>query len=175
MARKRNSRNRADNAEPEMEETTPEPEPLRIPRKPLTRGWRLRMLLQELANGEKTQQELAEQFGVTQGRISQVKKKYAEDIAEIQANAEDEFAGLWIARKAARLAELQADVERIDAKILARMDWDQSQVAAFLRAKQAALRAAAEELGQLPAKINLNVGGKVVTYKIDGVDMDELQ
>ena len=44
----------------------------------------------------------------------------------------------------------------------------------WLRTKLSILRGAAEELGQIPNKVTMQVGGSIVTYKIDGVDLDQI-
>jgi hypothetical protein len=77
---------------------------------------------------------------------------------------------LWIADKVARLAELEDDVECINAELMtAPVD---VQPRLYL-AKHRALRNAAEELGQLaPKQLNATVS---VRYEIANVDMGALE
>lgn len=125
-------------------------------------GYRKLQLIRLLASGTKTQDELAEQFDVTQGAIAQFKKRNLAAIEDVKANLEDEFAGLWIAHKKHRIAELENIVEKMRAAT------DAKSANIHLRA----LKQAAEELGQL--KVNIEIGGHI-EYSVEGVDPDELK
>lgn len=125
------------------------------------RGRHKLRLIRLLAVGEMTQDELAEEFGVTQPAIAQFKKRNRDEIEHVKANLEDEFAGLWIARKKDRVAELEDVAERFKAD---------DPKAANIRLR--ALKQAAEELGQL--KVSIEVSGGV-DYTVEGVDPKELQ
>jgi hypothetical protein len=132
-------------------------------RRKLTQGHIVTKLCRELAVGEKSQVQLAEEYDVAQSSISTFKKRHAERIREIQQNLDNEFAGLWIAEKANRIAEYQADVEMIGSTTKADL----------LRVKATILKAVSEELGQLPARVNVTVTNPV-TYIVKGVDVDDL-
>lgn len=135
------------------------------PRRPLGRGWVKRKLIIDLAKGEKTQRVLAKEYGVSQPSISEFKIKHAAEISEAAKNLEDEFVGLWVANKANRLAEYEADIERVN-----------EQGASDLASKHRALRHVAEELGHIPNKVTL--AGEVstrVTYEVVGVPPEDLQ
>lgn len=125
------------------------------------RGHRKLDLIRLLAVGEWTQEELAERFGVTQPAISLFKKRYAVEITQVKENLEDQFAGLWIARKEARVAELEDVAESFKAD---------DPKAANIRLR--ALKQAAEELGQLRVQIDIN---PPTDYTVEGVDPKELQ
>lgn len=135
----------------------------------LTRGWRLRALLRELAEGEKPQSQLAREYGVTQGRISQIKKKHILAIEQIQDDLENEFAGMWIAQKQSRLAEMQSDIEDINDNP------ERYDTPEFRRLKLALLKQAAEELGQIPSKVQAAEIGKILRIAIEGIDLDDLR
>lgn len=132
---------------------------------PLERGWVKYKLIRELAQGIKSQAKLAEEYGVNVGSIAKFKTRHQTEIDETAAGFEDEFAALWVAQKAQRLAELQSDIDAIDS------DADPDR----LKIKHAALKQVAEELGQLPSRMAVNVNTAPVTYKIEGVDMDKLR
>lgn len=132
---------------------------------PLERGWVKYKLIRELATNVKTQAQLAEEYGVSDVSISKFKTRHLTEVNEVTAQLEDEFAALWLANKASRIAELQADIDNIGDSL----DPD------LLKAKHAAIRNAAEELGQLPSRYNVQVNNAPVTYRIDGVDMDQLR
>lgn len=133
------------------------------------RGRTALALVQELALGVASERELAEQFGVSGPAIHQFKRSHAEQIRATRLDIENEFTALWIASKAARLAELQDDIERINDALDTVAPEQRPRLYA---AKLAALRQAAEELGQLSPKA-VSVG-TTVRYEIVGVDMDAL-
>lgn len=129
----------------------------------LSPGHIVNKLCRELAVAEKPQVQLSEEYGVSQSAISQFKARHKDRIEAIRNKLDDEFAGLWIAEKANRIAEYQADVEFIGATTKADL----------LRVKATILKAVSEELGQLPARVNVTVTNPV-TYVVKGVDPDDL-
>lgn len=131
----------------------------------LERAWVRHKLIRDLATNDATQVELADRYGVVPQSISQFKQRHQTAIDEMRADLENQFAALWIAEKASRLAEYQQDVEDIGS----------TSNHELLRAKHNALRSAAEELGQLPSRYNVQVNNAPVTYKIDGVDLEQLR
>jgi hypothetical protein len=131
---------------------------------PLERGWARAKLIRELALEEQPQVELAEYYGVAQTTISAFKKRHWVEIERIRNNLADEYADLWIAQKRNRLAELQAAAEKLAGKPDARS----AEVLAKL------LKDAAEELGDLPTRTQVNVNTANVTYEIVGVDPEVL-
>jgi len=134
------------------------------------RGRTALALIKELALGVASERELAEQFGVSGPAINGFKRSHAEQIRAARLDIENEFTALWIASKAARLAELQDDIERInDALDMVAPE----QRPRLYAEKRYALRNAAEELGQLAPKA-VSVG-TTVRYEIVGVDMDQLR
>lgn len=134
-------------------------------RYPLERAWVRHRLIRHLAEQRFTQVELAEQYGVEPHAISMFKSRHGTRIDEVRADLESQFAGLWIADKGARLAEYQEDVDDIGS----------STNHELLKVKHNALRSAAEELGQLPSRFNMQVNTAPVTYKIEGVDLEQLR
>ena len=128
------------------------------------RGWIAYDLVQELAFGDQSHTALGERYGVTRQAIQAFAKRNAERIAEVVANKDDAYAGLWIAKKERRIAEYLRDVEEVN-------DLDTPD-AQLKRVKHNALRAVAEELGQL--KTNVEVESKV-HYTVEGVDLDKLR
>jgi predicted metalloprotease len=129
------------------------------------RGTHARLVL-ELAQGDKTQRQLAAEYGVDQSSISVFLGRHHDEVKVRAERLADEWAGLWIADKRNRVIEAQADVEAINQALGNTTD------ATLLRAKLAIMRQVAEELGQLTEKIEL--GGRL-TYVVEGVDMSALQ
>jgi hypothetical protein len=132
--------------------------------------------------------------------VTDFRRRHQPEIEEAVQKIEDEFVGLWVASKAARLAEYQQDVEDANEIISEEMgsrstpreqnpldpgandedDPPLSSAPIWVRLKGAALRAVAEELGQIPNRVRMDLGGTVVTYRIEGepgqaeVDLDQL-
>jgi hypothetical protein len=134
-------------------------------RYPLTRGYVKDRLMRELAIGDKTMTALAKEYGVTTGRISQFNKEFETRIMQIRENLADEFAGLWIADKRARLAELEEMADRIGP----------SRDPNKMRLVKELLKQAAEELGQIPTKANVTIDQHRITYAVEGVDPEKLR
>ena len=150
----------------------------------LSRGHVRYRLIRELASQEKTQRQLAREFGCHPSAITQFKQRHAAEIAQVRADLDNEFAGLWVTRKAERLAEYMADIERIgDGTVEVELEGGPegatitaSKVdAALIRAKQAALRAVAEEMGQIPSKVNISVEPVTLRYEVAGVDPEVMK
>lgn len=129
----------------------------------LEKPWIRQSLIRELAQSEK-QRDLATKYGVTEGAITQFKTRHALRIEEVRQNLDDEFAGLWIAKKQNRIEIYQNDLEMLE--IINNPD--------NIKIKTALLKGVAEELGQLPPKVNVQVN-QPITYHIEGVDPDELK
>ncbi len=100
-------------------------------------------LLRQLARGEKTQTQLAEIYDVAQSSIAEFAQRHKE---EIEARRNQEYSALdnvWIANKEARLLELSQLYQHLE---------DGDVEPDVVRAAKDLLRAAAEELGQIPNK-----------------------
>lgn len=125
-------------------------------------------LIRELALDGKTEQQLGDEYGVTPQAIHEFKVRNSAAIETVRADLEAEFVALWIADKRNRIAEYETDVEQLAEEIDAAPP---EHKAKLFGARHRALRAVAEELGQLAPKA-INVG---VHYSIRGVDMDRLR
>lgn len=130
----------------------------------LERGWVAHRLIRDFALGEKNQKELAEQYGVSQTSISQFKKRHALEIEDVRNNLADQYAGVWVARKIDRIREYQVAAEKMAAGHSPR---NQEVLVSILKA-------VAEELGDLPARTQVNISNENVTYEIVGVSVDDI-
>lgn len=130
----------------------------------LERGWVKHRLIRDFALGEKTGAQLAEQYGVSQTSISAFKKRNAMEIEDVRNNLADEYAGVWVAQKMARIAEYQQAAEKMANGTSAR---NQEVLVSILKA-------VAEELGQLPARTQVQVNTQNVTYEIVGINPEDL-
>lgn len=130
----------------------------------LERGWVRHRLIRDFALGEKTGRDLSELYGVSQTSISAFKKRHAMEIEDVRNNLADEYAGVWVAEKINRIQEYQTAAEKMangtsprNAEVLVTI-----------------LKAVAEELGQLPARTQVQVNTQQVTYQVVGIDPSEL-
>lgn len=168
---------------------------------PLESNHRVRLtLIRELAQGKQVA-GLARKYGVTKGAVQQFEKRHKEEVDAAKADLTNEFHGLWIADKAARLAEYERDITLANELIeearagriaeIVKLRGDRAlgtdathelevvdditpAVARAARIKHRALHQSAEELGQLPSRVQVNIGGKRVEHIVKGVDMDEV-
>lgn len=134
--------------------------------RPGIKPWERRQLCRELAIGQPTRAALARKYGVARSTITEFAKRHAAEIDAIKADLDNEFAGLWVADKASRIAAYQADLEMsLSGPYAAHYE--------HVRTRQAGLRAIAEELGQLPPRATVAV--VPVQHILDGVDVDQLK
>ena len=131
----------------------------------LERGWVKHRLIRDFALGEKSGRDLALEYGVSQTSISAFKKRNAMEIEEVRNNLADEYAGVWVAQKINRIREYQSAAEKMASGTAPR---NQEVLVSILKA-------VAEELGQLPARQQVNVSTENVTYQIVGIDVGDLQ
>lgn len=131
----------------------------------LDRGWVKHRLVRDFALGEKSGKELSLEYGVSQTSMSAFKRRHAMEIEEVRNHLADEYAGVWVAQKINRIREYQEAAEKMaegksprNAEVLTSI-----------------LKAVAEELGQLPARQQVNVSTENVTYQIVGIDVGDLQ
>jgi hypothetical protein len=154
-------------------------------------GLKTHGLIRELALSDIRQSELARKYDVTEGAITQFKHKHAEAIAAVRADADNEFAGILIAQKAARLAayeELHAIAITPQPKIspsgkivheTVMNEHGELEDAIVneidVRAAALVLKQAAEEMGQLPTRLQIQGDMQTTTtYKIEGFSESDL-
>lgn len=130
----------------------------------LERGWVKHRLIRDFALGEKSGQELAAIYGVSATSISMFKKRHSLEIEEVRNNLADEYAGVWVARKLDRIRQYQEAAEKMASGASPR---NQEVLVSILKA-------VAEELGQLPARTQVNVSQENVTYEIVGISVDDI-
>jgi hypothetical protein len=137
-------------------------------RHPPLRAYQKLALYKDLAAGELSFSQLAEKHGRHKTWVHDFAHRpdTEQAVRHIREAKYDALAGLWAANKANRVAELQASAERLTAPL---PDGVRADPAAE-RAAQAALRAIAEELGQLTQKIE----GTFTRYVVDGANLDDL-
>lgn len=128
--------------------------------------WERRTLCRELAVGELSKAALGRKYGISASAVTQFSQRHAAEIAAIRGQLDDEFAGLWIADKASRIAAHQADYD-------AAAGSDKADHHEWIKARTAILHAVAEETGQLPPRATVAV--MPVVHILEGVDPDALR
>lgn len=153
----------------------------------LEQPWTRRALMIELAHGRKTQTQLAGEFGVTQGAISLFADRWRDEIQAIRDNDMDEFTGIELAKKSSRLELLQSIVEKAMQpvpKVSATKDgyvFVRDENGDLIKEVDGGLagriaKQIAEELGQLPTKVQLSGEiGVAVNYSVNGVTPEDLK
>lgn len=129
-------------------------------------------VVQMLAAGI-TNRAIAEHYKVSPSAVVKFRGRHGAEImrlrkAVVEAAAAQE--ALWIADRVDRLAVLQDATEQA-VTMLDKAPADR--VPELIRTIVAALHEAAEQTGQLPARSAL-IAQQIVTYRIEGVDMDKL-
>lgn len=122
-------------------------------------------LIRDLAAAELPQDMLAERYGCSASAISLFKKRHLYEIDRVRENMLDEYADVWVAKKVERLRAYQQKVE----DMLEGRSPRHAEVIATL------LKAVAEELGDLPARQQVNVSTQNVTYQVVGIDPNDLR
>jgi hypothetical protein len=163
----------------------------------LERPWVRVQLIRELASGEHAQSELARRYDCAPQSISEFAGRHAERIAEVARDLNDQFAGLWAASKAKRIDAYQQQIEHIahlldpdedtdaalidaeDRKLDVEVEQGKDRIrragvnvstAELMRTQAAALRAIADELGQIPARMQVEHSGRLDVV-VNGVDL----
>jgi hypothetical protein len=132
-------------------------------REPLEKPWRKRSVMRDCALGDMTIVQLAEKYEVSNTAITDFKRRYREEIQAIIDDAENEFAGIWIASKEQRLSAYRDLWERA---------WEDEDFSLCSKIE----KQVAEEMGHLPGRIT--VSGQLDTttkYTINGVDPEALR
>jgi hypothetical protein len=124
-------------------------------------------VIRALATGDPKQSVLAEMFGVGRNAITNFKDRNRRAIDEVRQAIDDEFAGLWVARKEARLAELEWMIDILADAIEEMPDVD------MIRVRASLLKNVSEELGQLPPR--QQVVSARVTHVVEGFTSAELE
>lgn len=79
--------------------------------RPLYRPWNRQRVITDIAEGRMTQAEIGRKYGVTQPSISDFIDRHYDEITDRRQHLQDQFHGLWIADKAARVGVLQQQAE----------------------------------------------------------------
>lgn len=132
-------------------------------------------LIRELALGEQTKAQLARRYGVSRQAVGEFAARHAARIEQVAARLDDEFAGIELANKVARVAVLNDQV-LADLELLADPETAAKagvQRAEMVRVIQSGVRAIADELGQIPARVQVEHSG-ALDVRLNGVDLAAL-
>lgn len=132
------------------------------------RGHRKLAVIHALADGQLSQQEIADKYNLSQPGVSYIARTNVDEIAAIKADAERELTEAWIAKKVARVWTYQGAADHLlDVAELVEAE----KVPSIYKGVFQAMRNVAEELGHLQPKEN--VSGSL-TVRLEGVDGDAL-
>ena len=123
-------------------------------------------LIRALALGVATHQELSGQYDMTRQGITEFARRHKREIDDVRQNMDDPFAGILLARKENRLAAYVDEVRRLD-------EHPNADHHLWSTARQSAIHAIAEELGQLPPRMTVTV--QPVQHIIEGVIVEDLR
>lgn len=147
--------------------------------------WVRRAIMIELATGNKTQAAIAREYGASEPSITLFKQRHLAEIEAIRENALDEFTGIAIAKKAARLQAYEDILQKclIPTPKMAGKEYvhdpkNNNELVYEIDAAAAVkvLRNVAEELGHLPSRVVVAGGLEVKTnYTLNGVDPENLK
>ncbi len=129
-------------------------------------------LIREIALSGKPQVQLAAEYDVSESAITQFKQRNAEAINDVRDDAANEFAGLWSAKKVNRVRAYEQQLAFVAERIEQGLEDDP---VAALKVAQAGLKAIAEEMGQLTARVAVqaDVTAKV-NYEVKGMNPEDL-
>lgn len=152
------------------------------------RGWPKLGLIRDLAFGEFSHAQIAADLGdCTAADVAEFASQHEEEILEVRAALAGklaiETAGLWIAKRQNRVAEIQADVEDLNTYIAELRGRDALGTAPHreaLKVKVTMLKAVADEFtprGSLALRAAKGGGEEknVVRYVIEDPDIEEMQ
>lgn len=132
-------------------------------------------LIRALASEEFPVSQLALQYGVSTSAIYQFRERHADRIADVRRDIANQFAGIALASKVARVETYSQQVLQI-LQVLE----DPTQVAKaglgfaeLARVAQQGMRAIADELGDIPARVQVQHSGSL-EVRINGVDASEI-
>jgi hypothetical protein len=131
----------------------------------LERSWVAHRLVRDLAIGELPQNKLAEMYGVSGASITNFKKRHLYEIEEVRNNLADEYAGVWVAQKMERIRAYQQKVEEML----------EGRTPRHAEVLMGLLKGVAEELGDLPARTQVNVSNETVTYQVVGIPLEDMK
>jgi hypothetical protein len=151
-------------------------------------GLNRRKVVRLLAAAEISRSEIARRFDVTPGAITLFADRYAEEIRAVAEKMDDEFAGIAIADKVARLGMYQEIAERAltptpkitnKGTVAVHVNTETGEVETIYefdgRLAAQVGKQAAEEMGQLVQRSQVSGDlNTTTTYRIAGVDPEDL-
>jgi len=156
-------------------------------------GLRKREIIRLLAAEEISRSEIARRYDVSPAAVTLFAQRNEEEIAAVRADMNDAFAGILIANKANRLEAYQELYEvattpapklaangKVVQDIIVDPETGEASVGTVMevdvRAAAQVLKQAAEEMGQLPTRLQVQGGLDVTTnYRIEGVDPEAMK
>lgn len=144
-------------------------------------GWLRYRLLRDLAallpvTGTEAEQleklqNVAKKYNCSAKRVLTFLQENLFTIEEVRANSDDEYAGLWITRRAERIAAHEQFVQDIEDALNSGWSEDPQVYAKLRRLQMMSLRYVEESLGQLPNRVTVDSSSQVtVKYTVEGAE-----
>lgn len=115
---------------------------------------------------DRTITSVADEWNLSNQSLTYFKRDNAREIAAIAEDLDNQFAGQWVADKQARIEAYMREYDILNKhKYHDHHEWS--------KARQAALRAIAEELGQIPGRGGVTIN--VAQHMVIGVEVEDLQ
>lgn len=115
----------------------------------------------ELAVGSKSGKQVAADHGISEQRISQIRKEYAQAISDMRNTYLDGITAEAIKNQEFRLLQYARDLEKLDGV------WHPE----YVKARSQILKNVADELGQAVPRTQINI--HPVEHKYYSIDIDE--
>lgn len=144
-------------------------------------GWKRHRLLRDLAellpvDGTETEQleklqPVADKYRCAAKKVLTFLQENLYVVEEVKADADNEFAGLWITDRAVRIAAHEQFVQDIEDALDAGWSDDPQVYIKLRRLQQLSLRYVEESLGQLPNRITITPDSAIsVRYVAEGAE-----
>lgn len=129
------------------------------------RGERRASLVKELASGQRSHSQLADEYGMATSSVSAFATRNRDEIQKVVDGVVIEKLDCWIADKQKRIAEYAAMYESLTPMVRG-MDPNPK----YIRIRMDCLQRVAEELGQLPTKTRVEIEQNTFGIQILGMN-----
>jgi hypothetical protein len=136
-----------------------------VDEQPGIRPWMRAQVWHELAEGRMTRAQIARKYRVDRAVITRFAQRWSAEVDAARERLDDQYAGLWSAQKVNRIMALQCEYEAaLRGRNASHHEWIGKRIAI--------LRAIADELGQIPHRMQAQVSA-VVEHHLVGIDLDQ--
>lgn len=154
---------------------------LPLPRSTIDREPNRSIIIRTLAQGM-NDYAAAKYFGIARETVRDFRKRHIERINALAQDAADAITGLWATQKAERVAtysQQAEDCQRLIDELHAqaaeyKVPVNGEEIVRLQKSQSRALRSIAEEIGGLPARVQVRFGGEAGKLVLEGVDVAQI-